>query len=155
MATRKTHRKTGGSMHHPMEETPMEMNKKRGGVARHRTKSVCKKDGGHVEYHHVVPKDAGHVEYGHVVPKDRTEGMEAKKKGGSVNFIKNAIKRPGALREALHAKPGKKIPEARLERATHSRNPTLKKEAVLAETLRGFEHHKKGGCARRPRSGNR
>ena len=56
-------------------------------------------------------------------------------------FIKEAIKRPGALRKALHAKPGKDIPEAKLEKATHSKNPRLRKEAVLAETLKKLPSH--------------
>ena len=44
----------------------------------------------------------------------------------------------GKLHRALGVAPGKKIPEAKLEKATHSKKPSLRKEAVLAETLRGF-----------------
>lgn len=54
------------------------------------------------------------------------------------HFIKTAIKRPGALRKKLGVKEGQKIPENKLEKATHSKNALTKKEAVLAETLRGF-----------------
>ena len=54
-------------------------------------------------------------------------------------WIAGAIKHPGALREELHAKPGKPIPAKRLEKATHSKNPTLAKRARLAETLKGFK----------------
>ena len=57
------------------------------------------------------------------------------------NFIKEAIKHPGALRKSLHVKKGEKIPESKLEKAEHSKNPTTRKRAVLAETLRKF--HKK------------
>lgn len=57
--------------------------------------------------------------------------MSEKKK-----FIQEAIKHPGALRKSLHVKKGKKIPKAKLEKATHSKNPTTKKRAVLAETLK-------------------
>ena len=55
---------------------------------------------------------------------------------GKKNFIQDAIKKPGALRKALHVKKGEKIPEAKLEKAEKSKNPTLRKRAVLAETLK-------------------
>ena len=44
----------------------------------------------------------------------------------------------GALHEELGVKPGKKIPESKLKKAEKSKNPTLKKRAVLAETLKGL-----------------
>ena len=44
----------------------------------------------------------------------------------------------GKLHRALNIPVGKKIPEKKLEKATHSKNPTVKKEAVWAETLKGF-----------------
>lgn len=51
-------------------------------------------------------------------------------------FIQKAIKKPGALRKALHVKKGENIPESKLEKAEHSKNPTMRKRAVLAETLK-------------------
>lgn len=51
-------------------------------------------------------------------------------------FIQSAIKHPGALRKSLHVKEGDKIPESKLKKAEHSKNPTTRKRAVLAETLR-------------------
>lgn len=42
-------------------------------------------------------------------------------------FIQDAIKHPGALRKALHAKKGEKIPEAKLEKAEHSKNTKTRK----------------------------
>lgn len=51
-------------------------------------------------------------------------------------FIQKAIKKPGALRKSLHVKEGEKIPESKLKKAEHSKNPTTRKRAVLAETLR-------------------
>ena len=51
-------------------------------------------------------------------------------------WIQGAIKKPGALRKALHVKKGEKIPEKKLEKAEHSKNPKMKKRAVLAKTLR-------------------
>jgi len=55
-------------------------------------------------------------------------------------WIQGAIKKPGALRKTLHVKAGEKIPEAKLMKAEHSRNPLTRKRARLAETLRGFHH---------------
>lgn len=51
-------------------------------------------------------------------------------------WIQKAIKKPGALHKALHVKEGEKIPESKLKKAEHSKNPTTKKRAVLAETLK-------------------
>lgn len=42
----------------------------------------------------------------------------------------------GALHRQLGVPMGKKIPAKKLEKATHSTNPLLKKRAVLAETYR-------------------
>jgi hypothetical protein len=51
-------------------------------------------------------------------------------------WIQKAIKHPGALHKELHVKEGKKIPEKKLEKAEHSKNPTLRKRANLAKTLK-------------------
>lgn len=56
-------------------------------------------------------------------------------------WIAEAIKKPGALHKSLHVKKGEKIPEKKLEKAEHSKNPKLKKRAILAETLKKM--HKK------------
>lgn len=55
------------------------------------------------------------------------------------DWIKGAIKRPGALHKALKVKEGEKIPENKLDKAEHSKNPRIKKEADLAKTLKGFK----------------
>ncbi len=59
-------------------------------------------------------------------------------------WIQNAIKpsSKGKLHEALGVPMGKKISMKKLEKAEHSKNPTIKKEAVLAETLKGFKRKK-------------
>lgn len=56
-------------------------------------------------------------------------------------WIQNALKpsSKGKLHRALGVKEGNKIPQKKLTKATHSKNPTVRKEAVLAETLRGFK----------------
>lgn len=50
-------------------------------------------------------------------------------------WIQGAIKHPGALRKTLGVKKGKRIPEAKLDKALHSKNPTTRKRANLAKTL--------------------
>lgn len=54
------------------------------------------------------------------------------------NFIKKAIKHPGALHKELHVPMGKKIPEKKLEKAEHSESAKMRKQAILARTLRGI-----------------
>jgi hypothetical protein len=52
-------------------------------------------------------------------------------------WIQGAIKKAGALREALHVKAGHKIPEKKL--AAAAKKPgKLGQRARLAETLRGM-----------------
>ena len=51
-------------------------------------------------------------------------------------FIQKMKLKKGALRKELGAKPGKDISEKKLEKAAHSKNPKLKKRALLAETLK-------------------
>lgn len=58
-------------------------------------------------------------------------------------WIQEAIKKPGSLRKSLHVKAGEKIPESKLKKAEHSKNPTTRKRAVLAETLKGLHKGKK------------
>ena len=60
------------------------------------------------------------------------------KSGG--RWISGAIKHPGALHRQLGVPQGEKIPQAKLEAASHSDNPTLRKRANLAKTLKGFHH---------------
>lgn len=54
------------------------------------------------------------------------------------NWIKGAIKHPGALHAELGVPQGKKIPGAKLRKAASSNNPTLKKRALFALELKGF-----------------
>jgi hypothetical protein len=51
-------------------------------------------------------------------------------------WIQKAIKKPGALRKSLKVKKGEKIPESKLKKAEHSKNPKTRKRAQLAETLK-------------------
>jgi hypothetical protein len=54
------------------------------------------------------------------------------------NWIKGAIKHPGALHRELGVKEGEKIPEKKLARAAKSKSPKLRKRVALARTLRGM-----------------
>ena len=58
--------------------------------------------------------------------------------GGRVNFIQDAIKKPGALRKSLGAKKGEPIPEKKLEKATKAPGK-LGQRARFAEVLKGFK----------------
>lgn len=58
-------------------------------------------------------------------------------------WIKAAVAEgKGKLHEKLGVKKDEKIPTEKLEKAAHSKDPTEKKEAVLAKTMRGFNHKK-------------
>jgi hypothetical protein len=57
----------------------------------------------------------------------------------ATKWIQKAIKHPNALHKELHVPEGKKIPMKKLTKAEHSKNPTLRKRATLAKTLRGFD----------------
>ena len=52
------------------------------------------------------------------------------------NWIKGAIKHPGALHKDLGVPKGQKIPAKKLKAAEHSKNPKTAKRARLAETLK-------------------
>jgi len=54
------------------------------------------------------------------------------------DWIQKAIKKPGALRKAAGVKKGEKIPAKTLNKLSKSSNPTTRKRANLAKTLRGF-----------------
>ena len=47
-------------------------------------------------------------------------------------------KNPGKLHRKLGVPEGEKIPESKLRKAEHSKDPTLRREAVLAETAKRY-----------------
>ena len=59
-----------------------------------------------------------------------------KRKSSKKDWIKGAIKRPGALRKKLGVKPGKKITMAQLNKASRSKNLRTRRQATLAKTLK-------------------
>jgi len=65
------------------------------------------------------------------------------KRKSKSGWIKKAIKRPGALREKLKVKPGKKITQAQLKKALRSKNPTTRRQANLAKTLKSLRKKRK------------
>jgi len=84
----------------------------------------------------------------------KLDGIRAKPEAGQLNedfspinekgekWIQKAVNpaHKGDLHKALHVPQDQKIPAAKLNKATHSSNPTVKKQAVLAKTLRGFKN---------------
>lgn len=54
----------------------------------------------------------------------------------SKDWIAGATKNKGALHRNLNVPPNEKIPAAKLQAAKNSRNPTIRKEAALAMTLK-------------------
>lgn len=53
-------------------------------------------------------------------------------------WIKAATENKGALHRKLGVPEGEKIPAQKLEEARHSKDPVERKEAALADTLKGF-----------------
>lgn len=67
-------------------------------------------------------------------------------------WIKDATKGKGKLHEHLGVPEGEKIPEEKLQEALHSKNPTIRKEANLAMTLKGMHHGSKKKSTRSPKA---
>ena len=57
-------------------------------------------------------------------------------------WIQGADIKKDALRKKLKVKEGHNIPESKLKKASHSKNATTKKEAVLAETFKKMREKK-------------
>lgn len=53
-------------------------------------------------------------------------------------WISSAIQHPGALHRSLGVPAGEKIPAKKLAAAAHSDNPTTRRRAALAKTLKGL-----------------
>jgi hypothetical protein len=75
------------------------------------------------------------------LPTDVRNKMGYAKKGGSADFIKKAIKKPGALRAELGAKKGEKIPAGKLAKAAKAPGK-LGQRARFAQLLKGFKKGK-------------
>jgi len=69
--------------------------------------------------------------------RDNTDFTQYKK-GGKVNWIGDAIRKPGALRAELGVKEGEKIPAKKLAKAAKAPGK-LGKRVRLAETLKGLK----------------
>jgi hypothetical protein len=72
------------------------------------------------------------------VPKEIPARDKMIKRGGKVNWIKDAIKKPGALRASLGTKKGEPIPAKKLARAAKAPGK-LGQRARFAEVLKGFK----------------
>lgn len=58
-----------------------------------------------------------------------------KKKNQGGNFIAQATKNEGGLHRSLGVSTSKKIPASKIEAATRSKDPVIRKQAILAQTL--------------------
>jgi len=59
-------------------------------------------------------------------------------------WIQEAVaKNPGGLHRSLHIPEGKRIPVQRIEKAEHSRNRIIRKQAQLADNLRHLRQRDK------------
>ena len=59
------------------------------------------------------------------------------------NWIKKAVADKGALHRALHVPIDEKIGMSKSKKAENSKNITIKKQAILAETLAKLRKNKK------------
>jgi hypothetical protein len=58
-------------------------------------------------------------------------------------WIQKAVsKHPGKLHRELGVPQGEKIPAKKMAKAEHSKNPTIRREANLAKTLKKLGHRK-------------
>jgi len=51
------------------------------------------------------------------------------------DWMRGSVKKPGALKEALHVPKDKTIPKAKLAKAAHSKSPLMRKRVSLAKTF--------------------
>lgn len=58
--------------------------------------------------------------------------------GGGVEKLEIKIKHPGALHKKLGVPMDKKIPEEKIDKALHSRSPSLRKQANFAKNARNW-----------------
>lgn len=86
------------------------------------------------------------------VPVRAHERAHAARGGAKKDWIQGAIKHPGALRKTLGVKEGEKILAKKLNEATHSSNPTTRRRANLAKTLRKMNKAEGGRVHERNRA---
>lgn len=76
-----------------------------------------------------------------IVRKDNPNVVTEYAKGGKTKWIQSAIKKPGALREALGTKKGEPIPAKKLAKAAKAPGK-LGQRARFAQVLKGFKKGK-------------
>lgn len=86
----------------------------------------------------VCPKcQSRNIESGMITKKQATDRGITEEK----HWIAGAIKHPGALHKELGIPEGQKIPASKLNAAAHSSNPTERKRANLAKTLKHLKEN--------------
>lgn len=73
--------------------------------------------------------------------KDKPQDVEMYAKGGNTKFIQKAIKKPGALHQALGVPKGEKIPAKKLAKAAKAPGK-MGQRARFAQLLKGFKKGK-------------
>lgn len=74
--------------------------------------------------------------------------MPQKKTPAKRKWMKKAFsKHEGELHKRLHVPQDEKIPASKLEKAAHSGDTSLKREAVLAKTARRYAGHRRKKAA--------
>jgi hypothetical protein len=135
-----------GALHSGSKTGPLVKNRDQAiaiGLNQARREGAKMRRGGHVKHHDEAGESAAE-EARETAAQERAEG-EGMKKGGK--WIAGAIKHPGALHRTLGVPQGQKIPASKLAKAARSSNPTTRRRAALAKTLKSF-HHAEGGPIR-------
>jgi hypothetical protein len=127
-------------------KTPLTSGYKHGGKVVHKHFHVHHHGKGGKIHTKSYEREAEHkAEGGHIYDDTRPEPPDYAKGGKPKHWIAGATKNKGALHRALHVPEGEKIPAKKLAKAEHSKNPTMRKRAALAETLKGMQHKATGG----------
>ena len=85
-----------------------------------------------------LKKSEGELAVPYSLGYSHRKGMSEGGRADEGHWIQKAIRHPGALHKKLGVPEGHKIPEKKLMRAEHSANPKTRRQARLAETLKGL-----------------
>lgn len=115
--------------------------------------AVRRKSGGYIDKQGYIVNDTTNNSLRRARATKRNDELSGLrlKEGGHL-WIQNALNphhelhpnSKGALHRHLNIPQGQKIPLSKLHKAEHSKSPKIRKEANLAETLKGFHHRPTG-----------
>jgi hypothetical protein len=90
----------------------------------------------HGEAHRARGGGISHHPHNAIKGEGTAPKLHAGKRARGGRWIQGAIKHPGALHRSLGVPEGQKIPAKKLAKAAHSSNPTTRRRAALAKTLK-------------------